>query len=266
MSDFEVAFTQECPLSCRLGVFGESVFIRGKKQNGIMVGCLPAGSEDSMCAWIEEIMLGQINVTPAPALQVALSTSIMIGHGFTLQACLQELDAEDRNLFEGELLWYGRESRNSLMDDADVEWQSLIKCLLNRSGELALHPVTELMSYFVLWRSWYPEVSGCKTLAAALAENPAYQWTTVPAVAIQSAEDGGPVKRLPNFQDRKFSGDVPFGLCLVKMLASHVGVSTPVFDDCIQYLQQKMQKDYLRFGIGKALTTSAVGVQVGEDL
>jgi len=261
MSDFTVAFTQECPLSCRIGAFGESVFVRGKKVNGIMVGCLPAGSEHTMAAWVEEMLLDKISVRPAPALQVALSTSIMIGHGFTLQACLQELDDEQRDLFEGELLWFGRESRNFLMDAADAEWRSVASSILDRcSRDVAMSPNMDLLSFFELWRSWYPEVSSCKTLAACLAENPAYRWTTVPAVSVEATD--GSSRRLPNFRDRKFSGDVPFGLCLVKVLAVHAGVATPVFDECIAFLQEKMQKDYLRFPSSPA----GFEVELGDDL
>jgi len=261
MSSFKVAFTQECPLSCRTAVFGQSVFVRGKKVDGIMLGCLPAGDEDVMCTWVEAMLLGQINVRPGPALQVALSTSIMIGHGFTLQSCLQELDLEKRNLYQGELLWYGQESRNRLMDAANVEWRAVAESALEHFSEEDCPPVDYgLLDFLELWHRWYPEVKRCKTLAAAFAENSSYQWTTVPFTVEQGPD--GSARYLPNTKDRKFVGDVPFGLCLVKILASQVGVSTPVFDECIQYLQGKMNKDYLRFNSDKP----GAEVELGEDL
>jgi len=261
MSAFKVAFTQECPLSCRTAVFGQSVFVRGKKVDGIMLGCLPAGDENVMCTWVEAMLLGQINVRPGPALQVALSTSIMIGHGFTLQSCLQELDLEKRYLFEGELLWFGQERRNCLMDAANVEWRAVAERALERFSEEDCPPVDyDLLDFLELWHRWYPEVKRCKTLAAAFAENSSYQWTTVP-FTVEQGPDGSP-RYVPNTKDRKFVGDVPFGLCLVKILASQVGVSTPVFDECIQYLQSKMNKDYLRFNSDKP----GAEVELGEDL
>jgi len=274
LSDFKIVFTQESPLSCRIEEFGRRVFLRGIKQQGILVGCLPADGEHTFCAWIEKLLFGQISVRAGSALQVAIGTSIMIAHGFTLQACWQELDDDKRSLRPGELLWYGSEARNKLMDDADKEWRQVADALLSparRSDQRP--PATDLVSFFQMWRCWYPEVWSCESLAAVVAENSAYQWTTVPSTAVTSSS--GDVETVPNTADRKFSGDIPFGLCLVKLLAAYVEVETPVFDQCIAYLQEKMGKDYIRFEPGTESGKqyggseggqAALGVLCGEDL
>merc|ERR1712137_866190 len=82
------------------------------KVNGTLLGCVPPGDELVFCGWVEEMLLGQVNVRPAPALQCTLGTGCMVSHGFTLEACLKELDEVGRDLRDGELLWYGQEERN----------------------------------------------------------------------------------------------------------------------------------------------------------
>jgi len=186
MSDFKVVFTQDVPLSCRIDEMGKKVFIRGKKVNGTMLGCVPPGDELVFCAWVEEMLLGQVNVRPAPALQCTLGTGCMVSHGFTLEACLKELDETGRDLEEGELLWYGREERNSGMDDADCEWRGLATAVLEEySDDTTPPPVWELVSFLEMWQQWYPEVKHYDTLAKSVANLSAYRWTTLPAQTVQ---------------------------------------------------------------------------------
>merc|ERR1712048_3535 len=245
LCDFKIVFTQDPPLSCRISEFGKKVFIRGKKVNGTLLGCVPPGGELAFCAWTEEMLLGQVNVQPAPALQCTMGTGCMVSHGFTLQSCLEELDKTGRDLDEGELLWYGREDRNSGMDEADLEWRKLATEVLRRYQDKSAPPVVwELVSFLEMWHRWYPEVQHHDTLAASVANLSAYRWTTVPARKI---EDGNVVRRVPNIADRKFSQDIPFSVCLVSLIGGRLGMPTLVYDANIQFMQKKMAKDYIRF-------------------
>jgi len=256
MSDFKVVFTQDVPLSCRIDEMGKKVFIRGKKVNGTMLGCVPPGDELVFCAWVEEMLLGQVNVRPAPALQCTLGTGCMVSHGFTLEACLKELDETGRDLEEGELLWYGREERNTGMDDADCEWRGLATAGLEEySDDTTPPPVWELVSFLEMWQQWYPEVKHYDTLAKSVANLSAYRWTTVPA---QTVQVGDAARRVPNMTDRKFTQDIPFSVCLVSLLGEHMNIPTPTFDRNVQYMQSKMGKEYIIF--------TPAGKKVGSDL
>jgi len=180
LSDFKVVLVQDVPLSCRVGDFGKKVFVRGKKEDGILLGCLPPGGELCYCGWVEQILRGQVHVQPASAVQVTIGTGCMVSHSFTLQVVLQELDA-GRELEDGELLWYGREYRSKGMDDADQEWQKVAAAVLKRSQCKKAPPIVwDLLSFREMWRRWYPETKDQSTLAGAVANLSAYQWTTVP--------------------------------------------------------------------------------------
>jgi len=248
--------SQDVPLSCRIDTFGTKVFVRGKKVNGTLLGCVPPGDELVFCAWVEEMLLGQVNVRPAPALQCTLGTGCMVSHGFTLEACLKELEETGRDLEEGELLWYGHEDRNKGMDLADAEWRALATSVLESyRDDAAPAPVWELISFLEMWHQWYPEVKEHDTLAKSVANLSAYRWTTVPA---QILSVGDRVHRAPNMADRKFTQDIPFSVCLVSLLGEYMGLPTKVFDRNVEYMQMKMGKDYIRF--------TATGKQPGDDL
>jgi len=260
MSDFKVVYTQDVPLSCRVADFGKKVFIRGKKERGTLLGCIPAGGETEYSAWVENLLLGQVLVRPAPALQATVGTGCMVSHGFTLKACLEEIDA-GMELKEGELLWYGRADRNAAMDLADQEWQQVATAMLKRMHNIdAPLPALDLISFLEMWRQWYPEVKDHTSLASLMSSLSAYQWTTVPTKTIELSDDNGNKRSVvvPNTADRKFTQDVPFSICLVVMMGQAVNVPTPTFEACVAYMQEKMGKDYLRFG------SSAVGL--GDDL
>jgi len=256
MSDFKIVFTQDVPLSCRIDEMGKKVFVRGKKVNGTLLGCVPPGDELVFCGWVEEMLLGQVNVRPAPALQCTLGTGCMVSHGFTLEACLKELEEVGRDLEDGELLWYGQEERNKGMDAADCEWRVLAMSVLEEyRDDSTPPPVWELVSFLEMWHQWYPEIKDQDTLAKSVANLSAYQWTTVPAQTLQVGDD---FRRVPNMGDRKFSQDIPFSVCLVSLLGECMGVPTPTFDRNVQYMQAKMGKDYIRF--------TASGKEPGMDL
>jgi len=256
MSDFKIVFAQDVPLSCRIQDFGKKVFTRGKKVHGTLVGCIPPGDEVVFCKWIEEALLGQISAQPAPALQCTLGTGCMVSHAFTLQACLQELDETGRDLQEGELLWYGREYRNTGMDKADREWRTLAIAVLQRyQNAKTPQTVWKFVSFLEMWHQWYPETKDYDTLAASVANLSAYQWTTIPSQIVQ---EGTHARRVPCMADRKFTQDIPFCICLVSLLGERFGIPVPTFDANVQYMQEKMGKDYIRF--------EARGKLPGEDL
>jgi len=259
MSDFKVVYTQDVPLSCRVAEFGKKVFIRGKKERGTLLGCIPAGGETEYSAWVEKILLGQVMVRPAPALQATVGTGCMVSHGFTLKACLEEIDA-GMELKEGELLWYGREDRNAAMDLADREWRQVATAMLKRLHNLdAPLPALDMISFLEMWRQWYPEVEHHGSLASLVANLSAYQWTTVPTKTIEVSDEKGTRSIVvPNTSDRKFTQDIPFSICLVVMMGRAVNVPTPTFEACVTYMQEKMGKDYIRVG--------SSGVELGDDL
>ncbi len=50
---------------------------------------------------------------------------------------------------------------------------------------------------------------------------------------------------IPDFENRYFTEDIPFGLCIYKGIAEILGVETPMMDTILTWAQEKMGKEYL---------------------
>ncbi len=50
---------------------------------------------------------------------------------------------------------------------------------------------------------------------------------------------------IPDFDNRYFTEDIPFGLCIYKGIAEILGVKTPTMDTILTWAQEKMGKEYL---------------------
>jgi len=59
---------------------------------------------------------------------------------------------------------------------------------------------------------------------------------------LKQAEDGG---WHPDFHNRYFTEDIPFGLCIYKGVADIVGAETPVMDMVLAWAQEGMGKEYI---------------------
>jgi hypothetical protein len=158
MTDFIIAGTQETPFSCRWTEFGKKVFVRGKKKQGIIVGCLPDANTNtnntdananvntnpntnnktntnslppssSVARWVEALCCNQISVRSGPLLQCTLGTELMICHGFALAEMCREVTAGGRQLRKGDLLFYGERERleRCNVDAAADEWATVVR-------------------------------------------------------------------------------------------------------------------------------------------
>ena len=65
---------------------------------------------------------------------------------------------------------------------------------------------------------------------------------------------------IPDFSNRYFTEDIPFGLCIYKGVAEILGEKTPMMDTILTWTQEKMGKEYLANGklLGKDLKETNV--------
>ena len=57
--------------------------------------------------------------------------------------------------------------------------------------------------------------------------------------------DGG---YMPDFDNRYFTEDFPYGLMLIKMVCSRLDIATPVIDSVIEWFQERVGKCYIKDG------------------
>lgn len=252
MADFTLAFSQESPLACRTQKFGKEAWVIGNKPGGIQIGCIPSGREVEAIDFVRAMHLDTVHALPAPALQVTLGTSIMVGHVFAIDVALVEMAAgEDEKEFSK--CWHGKQDKLGAMDEAASEWKEVARLILELYSEKCNQmsdksskrpPINwDLADFRNMWAKWYPMVGDEPTLAGLFSKNPVYvplKWPFKPSDA-----DGLPKQM--DFQSRYFEQDVPFGACLVKLLALAVKRPVPTFDACIQSLQRHMGKEYIDY-------------------
>ncbi len=82
------------------------------------------------------------------------------------------------------------------------------------------------------------------------AESMTRKITSIPSlkgipVPMLKAQDG---KFIPDYSNRYFTEDIPFGMLITKSYAIRLGIDTPAIDNIILWAQEKMGKEYLTGG------------------
>ena len=77
---------------------------------------------------------------------------------------------------------------------------------------------------------------------------------------------------VPDFENRYFTEDIPFGLCIYKGIADIVNVSTPMMDIVLTWAQTYMGKEYIVNGklagrdVGETTAPQRFGMTTVADL
>ena len=117
---------------------------------------------------------------------------------------------------------------------------------------------------FIRWV--YPDVPG-RSLVEVFSLNDAYKGFRCP---FKRAEDGE--GWVPDFENRYFTEDIPFGLCIYKGIADIVNVSTPMMDTILTWAQTYMGKEYVVEGklqgkdVGETTAPQRFGMTTVADL
>ena len=72
----------------------------------------------------------------------------------------------------------------------------------------------------------------------------AYTGLKLPMKKVDDKED----RLVPDFGNRYFTEDCPFGLAVLRGIAEVAGVETPTMDKVLSWMQSKMGREYLKDG------------------
>ncbi|OGH58489.1 MAG: hypothetical protein A3G34_08460 [Candidatus Lindowbacteria bacterium RIFCSPLOWO2_12_FULL_62_27] len=120
----------------------------------------------------------------------------------------------------------------ALMEHTSAEIQELVKLLSTRYG-LEMHVPTIYESEYIS----FPDPS-CKTADQLFAKSPGYKGFKCPLKPV----DGG---WAPDFSNRYFAEDIPYGLCVWKGISELAGIPTPTIDFLLHWAQKQMGREYL---------------------
>lgn len=228
--DFTIFAIQPMPFNCRISEFGKLVNVQ-QFENEYTVSATPR-SRAGRAIEIAASILGKTCTDARHFMSATLCPLNANIHPQRMYVVLKDwapgIVLDENPLFYEQM---GAED-GRLMNETSAEVQRIVKHLSIRHG-LDLKVPTVYESEF----GSFPDPS-CKTVDQLFAKSPAYKGFRCPFMRVGDGWE-------PDFENRYFTEDVPYGLCVWKGIAELCGVATPTIDMLLEWVQDKMGKEYL---------------------
>jgi len=235
------------PFNCRITEFGKHVAVQVFKQN-YRIGTLPPSAEPQALSICEQLF-GKTE-SCGHFLSTTLYPINAIIHPQRLYALTHPKDKEAWSLSnplpENPLFYEDIDDQSAdLMNKVNAELIEIGRLLREAGMEVDVPHIFDFLAKFV-YQDPAPD------LKTFFATQPAYKGFRCP---LKQAEDGKGWH--PDFNNRYFTEDIPYGLCIYKGVADIVGASTPTMDMVLYWVQEGMGKEYVVDG-------KLAGKDVGE--
>ncbi len=220
------------PFNCRIEEMGRRVEVQTLKRR-YRVAALPAAGEERGVGVVRSLF-GHAEGA-GHFLAAALYPINAVIHPARLYSLCR--DWEPGTVLPRNPLFYEEMTAEAVawMEKINAEAAATARALSRRGCTgLAVPPIHEFLARYV-YRDPEPD------LRAFFASNPAYRGFRCPFREVP----GGWV---PDFTNRYFTEDIPWGLCVYRGLAELAGVDTPAIDEILLWAQGHMGKEYLRGG------------------
>ena len=219
--------TQRISSVIRLKKYGEYVITSGKRKE-LFLGTIPQNMVNVVSDKMSELLDIKINALPN-YLNVTLIPSNPILHPSRLYSIFK--DYEKDKVYENVPMFY--ENWN---DDSS-------KCLISCDEEL--HKILDVIkmdtSYIRPLLEHY-ESTDYKSLTKKICSINSFKGITTPSLKV----DGG---YIPDFNDRYFTADFPYGLIIIKAFGLICNIMTPNIDKIILWYQNIVGKEYINFSL-----------------
>lgn len=239
-----VASFESLPWACRILEFGKHVQLLGFKE--ILAAGIIVGSQSKLSFSpfdvIQEV-LGEKPVVKKIDNYIAgnlMSKSIV--HPSVMYGKWSVWNGEP--LDEKPLFYQGVDDRQAkLLSTVSDEIIAVGKEIERQRPDMKMSSVNHIFDWY---KDYYQDqVKDMSSLKMAMTTNKAYEGLKHPMNEVE----GG--KFVPDFTYRYTREDIPFGLVVMKGLAEIAGVPTPTIDEIINWLQVKLDKEYI---VGNKLT------------
>ncbi len=214
---------QRVPYISRIIHYGREVFGSSKKE-GIAIAAIPQSQCSEIASILEDILQMPVNCLNN-FLEITLTTSNPILHPARMYTLFH--DYETGRFWQERILFYEGwdDAASELLIRMDREVHDIFACI-----PLDLSYILPLLEHY--------GVGSAQELTQKISSIASFKGIPTPML---EAENGF----VPNFQSRYFSEDIPFGLLVIKGVASITGTATPVIDRVITWAQKMMHKEYI---------------------
>lgn len=215
---------QRVPYIARVNTYGESAFLLGYKKS-LKVALLHVLSPNDFLIDLEKMFETPVTLLKH-VLECTLTNSNPILHPARLYALFSKWDPSIS--YKKEIFFYEDWDIESseILIGCDNEFQMIISKL-----PVDISEMPPLLEYYDSYDSL--------SLTRKLASIEAFKGIRVPMIL---TADG----YIPDFANRYFTEDIPYGLVLLKYIASIVKIPTPYIDNIIDWSQRVMNLDLLR--------------------
>ena len=248
------------PFNCRITEFGHSVAVQTFKKH-YWVGVVPEAKKEYALAVTRILFGGDVNFA-GHFIHCTLYPINAIIHPQRLYRFCKDWTAGELPFDENPLFYES-------MDDESVMYMDVVnKELLEVCHGLTAQGMpVNVPHIFDFLRSVYPEVNA-SSLVEIFTLNDAYKGFRFPCKKVQFEGEGW----IPDFENRYFTEDIPFGLCVYKGIADIVDVPTPMMDEVLGWAQTHMGKEYIVSGklqgkdVGETTAPQRFGMYTVADL
>ncbi|KAK3704031.1 hypothetical protein QZH41_006180 [Actinostola sp. cb2023] len=229
---------ESLPWVTRLTEFGKSCDVLGTKD--AMLGAVKVGSatpKKDPYTVVQKLIGEKPMLTTKGHL---LAVNLMSVNGYLHTSILYErwINWDGKPLDERPLFYQGLgEVAAKLLSNISDEVRDIANAISMQRPEFDMSEVIHLHPYYC--KRYKYDVSDKTSLYTAIRTNAAFRGLLHPMV---ETADG---KSLPNFKNRYFTEDVPYGLVVTRGIAEIMGVATPNMDKILTWAQGKLNKKYL---------------------
>lgn len=242
---FVIVNLETLPWSCRIASYGREVNVIGSKKE-VMCSLVYCNSKipgvDLKVDPLKEIekLIGPIPVLrkAGSPLECAMMSNFILNPPI-MYSKWSRWDGEP--LEEPPLLYRTADQMTAdCLDNAKNEIIKISEELRKRYPKLGLQKIGTMREWLV--ERYGYQIEDCSTLFTCLRTNRAYVGITHPMV---KTADG---RFVPDFGHRFLTEDVPYGLLVLKEVATMLDVETPVMDEIICWTQSKLQVKLMKDG------------------
>lgn len=220
-SDARLFGLQRVPFISRLESYGHSAHLLGYR-NCIKVAFSGVDDRDGISSMFADMFATPVSVLAHP-LEVTLTNSNPILHPSRLYAMFKDCDAPFKEVPAFYSDWTDESSE--LLIASDSEFQLAVR----RLG-IAPDHIPSLLDYY--------ESTDAPSLTRKIRSIVAFKGIPAPMKKVE----GG---YMPDYDNRYFTEDFPYGMMLIKMVCSRLGIATPTIDMIIRWFQERVGKHYI---------------------
>ncbi|MCQ2073666.1 MAG: NAD/NADP octopine/nopaline dehydrogenase family protein [Bacteroidaceae bacterium] len=217
---------QRVPFIARVDEYGSKAMLLGYKPS-ITIATLHISEREYLVSTLTAMFDVPV-VLLDNYMKVTLSNSNPILHPSRLYGMFGSC----RETYDSEIMFYEDwDVRSSeILIECDREFRKVAE-----SYDVGENDIPSLLTYY--------ESSDAVSLTKKIHSISAFKGLRAPMIRLESQ------KYVPDYENRYFTEDIPFGMLMVRAFAERQGITTEMIDTVISWAQNVMNREYLRDGI-----------------